>query len=306
LKKVVIIGSGPAGLTAAIYTARGGFKPLVITGRAPGGQLMETTVVENYPGYPEGIMGPDLIDLMRKQAERLGAEFINGDASSVDFSGKPFKVTVGSAVHTGDAVIIATGASARWLGLKSEEKLKGRGVSSCSTCDAFFFKDKHVVVVGGGDSAIEEALLLAKFAKDVLIVHRRDKLNASKMMQDKAFSNAKIKFRWNSQVIEILGETKVQGVRLKDTVTGETAEIKCDGVFIAIGHTPNTALFKGQLELDDKGYIITKGGMSTSVRCIFVAGDVYDYIYRQAITAAGSGCRAALDAIKYLESEENS
>jgi len=304
LKRAVIIGSGPAGLTAAIYIARGGFKPLLVAGKAPGGQLMETTIVENYPGYPEGIMGPDLMDSMRKQAERLGADFIDGDATFVDFSAKPFKVTVGSSVYAGDTVIIATGASARWLGLESEERLKGRGVSSCSTCDAFFFKDKNVVVVGGGDSAIEEALFLTKFAKEVTVVHRRDELSASKMMQDKAFSNEKIKFRWNSQVAEILGEARVEGIGLKDTVTGETSDVTCDGVFIAIGHVPNTSLFKGHLELDEKGYVIAKDGMSTSVSGVFVAGDAYDYIYRQAITAAGSGCRAALAAIKYLESEE--
>lgn len=304
MKKAIIIGAGPAGLTAAIYIARGGFKPLVVAGDAPGGQLMETTLVENYPGYPTGVIGSELIDLMRKQAERLGAEFIDGDATSVDFSTKPFKVMVGPTVYTGDAVIIATGASARWLGLESENKLRGRGVSSCATCDAFFFQNKYVIVVGGGDSAMEQALSLAKFAKEVLVVHRSGKLNASKMMQNKAFSNEKIKFRWNSQVVEILGEAKVEGVRLRDMVTGEISEVKCDGIFLAIGHVPNTALFKGQLELDEKGYIVTKGGMSTSVKGVFVAGDVYDYIYRQAVTAAGSGCRAALDAIKYLESEQ--
>ncbi|MFH1327259.1 MAG: thioredoxin-disulfide reductase [Candidatus Bathyarchaeota archaeon] len=304
MKKVIIIGSGPAGLTSSIYIARGGFKPLAVSGRVPGGQLMETTVVENYPGFPEGVTGPDLMDFMRKQAERLGVEFIDGNATSVDFSVTPFKVVVGSTVYTGDAVIIATGASARWLGLESEERLRGRGVSSCSTCDAFFFKDKYVVVVGGGDSAIEEALFLARFAKDVLIVHRRDKLSASKIMQDRAFSNEKIKFRLNSQVSEIIGESKVEGVNLRDIVTGEISMVVCDGVFVAIGHIPNTALFKGQLELNDKQYILTKDGMSTSVEGVFVAGDVYDYIYRQAVTAAGSGCKAALDAIKYLESEE--
>ena len=304
MKRTLIIGSGPAGLTAAIYIARGGVKPSVIAGNAPGGKLMGTTLVENYPGYPEGIMGPELMDLMRKQAERLGAAFIDGEATSADLSSKPFKVTVDSTVYTSDAVIIATGASVRGLGLDSEKKLKGKGVSSCATCDAFFFQNKNVLVVGGGDSALEEAILLAKFAKEVLVIHRRDKLRASKKLQDKAFSNGKLKFRWNSQVIEILGKDKVEGVQLKDTVTMEKSEMRCDAVFTAIGHDPNIALVRGQLELDEKGYIINKEKMSTSVRGVFAAGDVCDHTYRQAITAAGSGCQAALDAIEYLESEE--
>ena len=305
MKRIIIIGSGPAGLTAAIYAARGGVEPLIIAGSNLGGQLMLTTEVENFPGFETGIMGPELMERMRKQAERLGARFVDGDATSVELAKRPFKVWVGQTAYEGDAFIIATGASARWLGLESEQRLRGRGVSSCATCDAFFFKNKEVVVVGGGDTALEEALALSKVAKKITITHWRDRLRASKMLQDRAFKDEKIAFKWNSEVTEILGKAKVEGIRLKDVNTGEQTELKCDGVFIAVGHKPNTELFKGQLELDENGYIIAKKNTATSVEGVFVAGDVYDYVYRQAITAAGSGCKAALDAIRYLEAQEN-
>ncbi len=279
-------------------------EPLVIAGSKPGGQLMLTTEVENFPGFEVGILGPDLMERMRKQAERLGTRFVESDVTSVEFSRRPFKVLVGDATYEGDAVIIATGASAKWLGLESEQRLRGRGVSSCATCDAFFFKGKEVVVVGGGDTALEEALTLSKVTKKVTVIHWRDRLTASKLMQDRAFKNEKITFKWNSEVVEILGRDRVEGARLKGVNTGEETELKCDGVFVAIGQKPNTELFKGQLELDEKGYIVVKKNTATSVEGVFVAGDVYDYIYRQAITAASSGCRAALDAIKYLESQK--
>jgi thioredoxin reductase (NADPH) len=266
-----------------------------------GGQLMLTTEVENFPGFKEGILGPDLMDNMWKQAERFGAEMVFDDATAVDFSSKPFKVMVGNKVYEGKSVIIATGASARWLGLESETRLRGRGVSVCATCDAAFFKDKKTVVVGGGDSALEEALALTKFAREVAVIHRRDKLRASKILQERAFKNPKIKFIWNATVQEILGKDKVEGVRLRKVDSNEEFELACDAVFVAIGHKPNTEIFKGQIELDEKGYVIAKEETKTSVKGVFVAGDVTDYRYRQAITAAGAGCKAAMDAEKYLE-----
>ncbi len=300
-KKLLIIGSGPAGLTAAIYAARGGLEPIVISGALPGGQLMLTTEVENYPGFSEPILGPQLMDEMRKQAERLGTKFVDTDATSVDFSSMPFKVFVDQEAHTGDAVIIATGASAMWLGLESEQRLRGKGVSACATCDGFFFKDKEVEVIGGGDTAMEEALFLTKFATKVTVIHRRDELRASKILQARAFENPKINFLWNSIVEEILGKDKVEGIRITNVKTGETSTISCEGVFIAIGHNPNTEIFRGHVEVDEKGYAVRKNESRSNVEGVFVAGDVYDYVYRQAVTAAASGCKAALDAIKYLE-----
>jgi len=300
---VIILGSGPAGLTAAIYAGRAALKTLVVSGLLAGGQLMLTTMVENFPGFPDGIMGPELMTLMRKQSERFGAEFIDDDATSVDLRKNPFKVTVGEKAFSGRSLIIATGASAKWLGLESEARLRGRGVSSCATCDAFFFRDKEVVVVGGGDTAMEEALFLTKFATRVTVIHRRDRLRASKIMQDRAFKNLKIAFVWNAVVEDIIGKEKVEGVRIRNVVTGEQSTISCDGAFIAIGYEPKTDLFKGQLEIDEKGYIVLRNRESTqtSVPGVFAAGDVHDHRYRQAITAAGDGCRAAMDAEKYLE-----
>ncbi len=295
------MGSGPAGFTAAIYTSRARLKTLVVAGAMWGGQLMLTTEVENFPGFKEGILGPDLMDNMWKQAERFGAEMIFEDATAVGFSSKPFKVTVGSKVYEGKTVIVATGASARWLGLESETRLRGRGVSVCATCDAAFFKDKKAVVVGGGDTALEEALALSKFVREVKVVHRRDKLRATKILQDRALKDAKIEFIWNSTVQEILGKDRVEGIRLEKVGSNEEFELTCDAVFIAIGHKPNTEIFKGQIELNKAGYVVVNDTTRTSVEGVFVAGDVQDYRYRQAITSAGAGCKAAMDAIKYLE-----
>lgn len=302
MRNVVIIGSGPAGLTAAIYAARADLSPLLIEGWQAGGQLTTTTEVENYPGFAKGIMGPELMKEMRAQAERFGTEFRTGDVSSVDFKHQPLSLTI-DGEHTVESttVIIATGASAIQLGLLNEKRLTGHGVSTCATCDGFFFRGKELVVVGGGDSAMEEATFLTKFAAKVSIVHRRDKLRASKIMQERAMKNEKISFLWNSVVEDILGADVVTGVRLRNTATGKTSEVACAGVFVAIGHRPNTALFNGHLDLDEKGYIRTHAGTATSVSGVFAAGDVQDSTYRQAVTAAGTGCMAAIDAERFLE-----
>ena len=303
-RRVIIIGSGPAGLTAAIYTARANLNPLLIEGTEAGGQLMITTAVENFPGFTDGVMGPDLMGSMRAQAERFGTSIVQGHVTRVDVSRKPFTVATDSAEYLAEALIVATGASARLLGLPSERRLMGRGVSTCATCDGFFYRNRPIAVVGGGDSALEEAIFLTKFASKVTLVHRRDTLRGSKIMRDKAAENPKIDFRWNSVVEEVKDVEKgtVTGVVLRNTVTGERSELPLDGVFVAIGHTPNTALFAGQLDLDDNGYIVTHDGTHTSVAAVFACGDVQDHIYRQAITAAGSGCMAALDAERCLES----
>lgn len=303
MRNVVIIGSGPAGLTAAIYVARANLSPLLIEGWQSGGQLTTTTEVENYPGFAKGILGPELMKDMRAQAGRFGTEFLTGDVSAVGFTKHPFTITVdGEQTIEAKTVIIATGASAIQIGLPNETRLTGHGVSTCATCDGFFFRGKELVVVGGGDSAMEEAAFLTKFATKVSIVHRRDKLRASKIMQDRAMKNEKIAFIWNSVVEDILGTDVVTGVRLKNVVTGKTTELPCAGVFVAVGHRPNTALFTGQLDMDPKGYIRTHEGTATSVPGVFAAGDVQDSKYRQAVTAAGSGCMAAIDAERFLES----
>jgi thioredoxin reductase (NADPH) len=297
---VVIVGSGPAGLTAAIYTSRAGLKTLVAAGMLWGGNLMLTTEVENFPGFENGILGPELMEQMRKQAERFSTELVLENATSLDLKSKPFKVTVGNTVHEAKAVIIAAGASAKWLGLESETRLRGRGISVCATCDAAFFRNRKVVVVGGGDTALEEAFVLSRVASEVKVIHRRDKLRATKFLQEKAFENPKISFVWNSTVKEILGKNMVEGIKLHNVVSGEESVLDCDGVFIAIGHKPNTEIFKDQIELDAAGYIIVKEQTRTNIEGVFAAGDVTDPRYRQAIAAAGSGCKAAIDAEKYL------
>ena len=304
MHNVVIIGSGPAGLTAAIYTARANLAPLMIEGSQAGGQLTLTTDVENFPGFPQGIMGPQLIQDMRAQAERFGTVFQTADVTKVDLSHRPFSVTINDeeTIHA-RSLIISTGASANLLGLDSESRLLGHGVSTCATCDGFFFRGQPIVVIGGGDSAMEEATFLTKFASHVTIVHRRDKLRASKIMQDKAMKNDKISFRWNSMVEEVLGDDVVTGLRLRDVVANDTATLDCKGVFVAIGHTPNTQLFRGQIDTNANGYIQTSHGTATNVPGVFAAGDVQDPHYRQAITAAGTGCMAAMDAERFLEAE---
>ena len=305
MRNVVIIGTGPAGLTAAIYAGRANLQPLVIRGLEAGGQLTLTTLVENYPGFPKGVQGPELIELMQQQAAVFGAEFREGDVRRADLSRRPFILEVEQERIETRTLIIASGASAKLLGLESERKLLGHGVSTCATCDGYFFRGKEVVVVGGGDTAAEDALFLTRYARQVSIIHRRDQLRASKIMQDRLFRNEKMKFIWNSVVVDILDPKKgeVTGVKLRDTKTGEETVKPCDGVFVGIGHSPNTGLFRGQLEMNEVGYIKTYEGAKTSVPGVFAAGDVKDPVYRQAITAAGSGCMAAIDAERFLEAE---
>jgi len=303
-RKLIIVGSGPAGLTAAIYAARADLAPLVIAGGQYGGQLMLTTEVENYPGFPEGILGPELMEKFRAQALRFGAEIRDEDVTKVDFKSRPLRLWVHEEEFAAQAVVVATGASAKWLGVDGEARLRGRGVSSCATCDGAFFKEKNIVVVGGGDSAVEEAVFLTRFGRTVTIVHRRDSLRASKVMQQRATTHPKISFVWNSVITEIEGDKLVTGVKLKDLTAGTVSRRTADAVFVAIGHDPNTSVFAGQLELDSAGFVISKDGTRSNVEGVFVAGDVQDKRYRQAITAAGLGCRAAMDAEKYLEALE--
>ena len=302
-RNVIVIGSGPAGLTAALYAARANLKPLVVEGIEAGGQLMLTTAVENYPGWPEGIMGPDLMAAMRAQAERFGAALVRENVTAVDFSRRPFVVQLAEQTHEARAVIVATGASAKLLGLPSERTLMGHGVSTCATCDGFFFRNKPIAVVGGGDSALEEATFLTRFASSVAVIHRRDALRASKIMQDKARANPKITFVWDTEVVDVRdpGRGVVSSLRLRNVKTGEEIDLAVEGLFVAIGHTPNTSLFAGQLETDAAGYLVTHGGARTNVPGVFACGDVQDHVYRQAVTAAGSGCMAAIDAERYLE-----
>jgi thioredoxin reductase (NADPH) len=301
VENVIIIGSGPAGLTSAIYTSREEFSPLVISGTNAGGQLLLTSSVENYPAFPDGIFGPDLIALMRKQAEKFGGRFIEGDVVSVDFKSNPLKVKTTYGNYESKTVIVATGASAKWLGIPSESAFIGKGVSSCATCDAPFFKNKSVIVVGGGDTAMEDSLFLTKFVKSVTIVHRRNEFRASKIMQERILSNQKVSVVYNSVVEEVKGDTKVRGVVIRNVETNNTSELQTDGVFVAIGHTPNTSFLKGQLELDSKGFIVTAEEVKTDIPGVFVAGDAADKKYRQAVTAAGSGAKAALEVREYLQ-----
>ncbi len=302
VRDIVILGGGPTGLTAGIYAARANLHPLVIEGSQAGGQLMLTTLVENYPGFPEGILGPALMQAMRVQAERAGAELLSEDAVGVDFSRRPFMVrTQNGQEVTARAVIVATGASAKMLGLPSEARFLGRGVSTCATCDGFFFRGRDVMVVGGGDTALEEVLYLANLARSVTVVHRRNELRASKVLQERAFQHSKVRFIWNSEVVEILGNDKVTGVRLRNRLTGETTEHRTDGVFIAIGHRPGVDIFRGQLEMNEDGYLIVHERRMSSVEGVFVAGDVHDHVYRQAVTAAGFGAMAAIDAARWLQ-----
>ncbi len=301
--KLLIVGSGPAGLTAAVYAARAALEPVVLAGSAPGGQLMLTSDVENYPGFPDGIQGPDLMAAMRAQAERFGARLVDVDIDKVDFSERPFRIWARGTEYRAQSVIVATGASALWLGLDSETRLRGRGVSACATCDGFFFRDREIAVVGGGDTAFEEATYLTRFATKVHLLHRRDTFRASKIMIDRAYDHPKIEIHPNTAVDEVLGDAKVEGLKIRDTTTGETSEMQLDGVFIAIGYVPNTAPFREWLEVDSKGYLVVRDETGSNVEGVFIAGDVHDHRYRQAVTAAGDGCKAAIDAERWLEAQ---
>ena len=307
VRELTIVGSGPAGLTAALYAARADLRPIVIEGAEAGGQLMLTTDVENYPGFPDGILGPELMMKFREQAERFGAEFVTADVDRVDLSASPFGAWIGSTEYRSESLIISTGASARMLGLPSEARLLGHGVSTCATCDGFFFREKDIAVVGGGDSAIEEALFLTKFANEVTVIHRRDELRASKIMQDRAFANPKIAFKWNSVVTDVGGDGTVDVVRLRDTLTDDASDLDVGGLFVAIGHDPNTKLFEGQVDLDENGYVVLPqaGSTLTSVEGVFAAGDVADHVFRQAVTAAGTGCMAAIEAERWIEARRH-
>jgi thioredoxin reductase (NADPH) len=300
LYDIIIIGSGSAGYTAAVYARRAGRKTLLVAGSISGGQLMLTSDVENFPGFPDAVLGPELMERLRKQAEKFEPDVLYDDASRVDFRARPFEVSVGGKTHQGKTIIIATGASAKWLSIPSERKFLGKGVSSCATCDGYFFRDKEVLVIGGGDTAMEEATFLANVVRKVTVVHRRDKLRASQILQDRAFKNPKISFVWDSMVEEIIGTDRVTGVRIRNRRTGEEIALGTDGVFVAIGYEPNTSIFKGQLDLDERGYVVTKDETQTGVPGVFAAGDVRDFKYRQAVTAAADGCKAAMDADRFL------